>query len=70
MPKAGVARFKFIKQFLHLLLELFIAVASKDLILPGVGQFLPVGSIHSRVEMLSRHQLTNAVADLFSGLKA
>ena len=69
VAKTGVAGLQFGQQVLYLLLEFFIAGASQDLVSPGFGQFLPIRSVHTGIEVLPRHKLTDAGINLLFRLR-
>src|SRR6266849_3117593 len=68
MPKPGVACLQLVQQFLYLLFKLFVTVTSQDLILPSLGQLLPIRPIHGGIEMLPRYQFTHTGINLLSRL--
>src|SRR5438132_8736131 len=69
MAKPGVAGLQFAQQVLHLLLELFVSATSQDLFLPGFGQLFPIRPVHTGIEVLPRHKLTDAEIDLLFRLR-
>src|SRR5260370_16716527 len=69
VAKTGVAGLQFGQEVLYLLLEFFIAGASQDLVSPGFGQFLPIRTVHTGIEMLSRDKLTHPRINLLLRLR-
>src|SRR6266513_3446037 len=68
VPKPGVACFQFVQQFLYLFFKLFVTVTSQDLILPSLGQLLPIRPVHGWIEMLPRYQFPHTGINLLSRL--
>src|SRR5260370_5775272 len=69
VAKTGVAGLQFGEEALYLLLEFFIAGASQDLVSPGFGQFLPICTVHTGIEVLPRHKFTDAGINLLFCLR-
>src|SRR5580765_35435 len=69
MAKPGVAGLQFTQQILYLLFEIFVTATSQDLILPGFGQFFPIRPVHTGIEVLPRHKLTDAGINLLFRLR-
>src|SRR5260370_35279625 len=58
VPKPCVACLQFVQQFLYLFFKLFVSVTSQDLILPSLGQLLPIRPVHAGLETSSPSQTT------------
>src|SRR6266403_2019253 len=69
MAKPGVTGFQFAQQILYLFFELFVTATSQDLILPGFGQFFPIRPVHTGIEVLPLHKLTDAGINLLFRLR-
>src|SRR5216683_2105490 len=69
VAKPSVAGLQFAQQILYLLFELFVIGTSQDLILPGFGQFFPIRPVHTWIEVLPRHKLTDAGINLLFRLR-
>src|SRR6266481_9150951 len=54
MAKTSVAGLQLGQEILYLLLEFFITGALNDLVSLGFGQFLPIRSVHTEIEVLPR----------------
>src|SRR5216683_7597174 len=68
VPKPGVACLQFVQQFLYLFFKVFVTVTSEDLILPSLGQLLPIRPVHGGIEMLPRYQVAHTGINLLSRL--
>jgi hypothetical protein len=55
VAKTGVAGLQFGEEVLYLLLEFFIGGASQDLVSPAFGQFLPIRTVHTGIEVLPQY---------------
>src|SRR5216684_4484714 len=55
VAKTGVPGLQFGEEVLYLLLEFFIAGASQDLVSPAFGQFLPIRTVHTGIEVLPQY---------------
>src|SRR6266446_5279786 len=69
MAKTSVARLQFGQEILYLLLEFFIVGALEDLVSPGFRQLFPIRPVHTGIEVLPRHKLTDAGIDLLFRLR-
>ena len=69
MAKTSVAGLQFGKEILYLLLEFFIVGALEDSVSPGFRQLFPIRAVHTGIEVLPRHKLTDAGIDLLFRLR-
>ena len=69
MAKTSVAGLQFGQEILYLLLEFFIVGALEDLVSPGFRQLFPIRPVHTGIEVLPRHKLTDAGIDLLFRLR-
>ena len=69
VAKPGVTGLQFAQQVLNLLLELFVSAGSENLILSSLGQFFPIRAVHTGIEVLPPHKLTDAGIDFLFRLQ-